>query len=150
MSAGGAAHRGGPRSKGSNTVDMKIELVPLPVADVDRAKRFYVDKVGFREDVDVEPAEGVRVVQLTPPGSACSISLSTGLPHISSMVPGTVHGVHLVVADITKARAELAQQGVDLSDIEDVGGGVKYAWFSDPDGNTLTLQEMAWRTGSAF
>lgn len=131
-------------------MEMKIELVPLPVSDVDRAKRFYIDQVGCSEDVDVQPADGVRVVQLTPPGSACSISLSTGLPHISTMVPGTVHGVHLVVADIDTARAELAKQGVDVSDIQDVGGGVKYAWFHDPDGNTLTLQEMAWRTGDAF
>ncbi|MBA2558321.1 MAG: VOC family protein, partial [Propionibacteriales bacterium] len=114
------------------------------------AKHFYVDQVGFTEDVDVQPAEGVRVVQLTPPGSACSISLSTGLPHISTMAPGTVHGLHLVVADIGAARSELADKGVDVSDIEDVGGGVKYAWFHDPDGNTLTLQEMAWRTGDAF
>lgn len=131
-------------------MDMKLELVPLPVTDVDRAKRFYVDQVGFSEDVDVQPAEGVRVVQLTPPGSACSISLSTGLPHISTMVPGTVHGLHLVVADILKSRAELTERGVDVSRIEDVGGGVKYAWFHDPDGNTLTLQEMSWRTGDAF
>jgi predicted enzyme related to lactoylglutathione lyase len=131
-------------------MDMKIELVPLPVADVDRAKRFYIDQVGFREDVDVQPAEGVRVVQLTPPGSACSVSLSTGLPHISTMVPGSVHGLHLVVADIESSRAELSGKGVDVSEIEDVGGGVKYAWFHDPDGNALTLQEMPWRTGDAF
>ncbi len=131
-------------------MDMKLELVPLPVTDVDRAKHFYVDQVGFTEDVDVMPAEGVRVVQLTPPGSACSISLSTGLPHISTMVPVMLHGLHLVVADIDKSRAELTERGVDVSHIEDVGGGVKYAWFNDPDGNTLTLQEMAWRTGDAF
>jgi predicted enzyme related to lactoylglutathione lyase len=131
-------------------MDMKVELVPLPVADVERAKRFYIDQVGCNEDVDVQPAEGVRVVQLTPPGSACSLSLSTGLPHISTMLPGTLHGLHLVVGDIAQARAELVQRGVDVSDITDVGGGVKYAWFCDPDGNTLTLQEMGWRTGDNF
>ncbi len=129
---------------------MKLELVPLPVSDVDRAKAFYVDQVGFVEDVDVEPADGVRVVQLTSPGSACSLSLSAGLPHISDMAPGTVHGVHLVVPDIDRARLELMDRGVDISEVDDVGGGVKYAWFHDPDGNTLTLQEMAWRTGDQF
>lgn len=131
-------------------MDMKLELVPVPVADVDRAKSFYVDLLGFVEDVDVQPAPGVRVVQLTPPGSACSVSLSEGLPHISEMTPGTVHGVHLVVSDIEQARAELAGNGVDVGPVTDVGGGVRYAWFQDPDGNTLTLQEMAWRTGDAF
>lgn len=129
---------------------MKLELVPLPVADVDRAKAFYLDRLGFIEDVDVRPAPGVRVVQLTPPGSACSVSLSEGLPNISDMSPGTVHGLHLVVSDIDQARQELADRGVDIGPVTDVGGGVRYAWFRDPDGNTLTLQEMPWRTGAAF
>ena len=129
---------------------MKLELVPLPVADVDRAKAFYLDVLGFVEDVDVRPAPGVRVVQLTPPGSACSLSLSTGLPRISGMAPGTVQGLHLVVDDIAAARAELVGRGVEVSEVEDVGGGVLYAWFSDPDGNSLTLQQMPWRTGDAF
>ncbi len=128
-------------------MDMKLELVPMPVTDVDRAKAFYVDEVGFVEDVDVRPTEGMRVVQLTPPGSACSIVMGTGMPQISDMAPGSVHGLHLVVADIEQARAELAARGVEISGVQDVGGGVKYAWFSDPDGNSLTLQEMAWRTG---
>lgn len=131
-------------------MDMKLELVPLPVADVDRAKAFYVDQLGFVEDVDVAPAPGVRVVQLTPPGSSCSISLTTGLPQLSSMPPGAVKGLHLVVDDIERARAELVERGVDVSAVEDVGGGVTYAWLADPDGNTLTLQQMAWRTGEAF
>ncbi|MCW2619902.1 MAG: glyoxalase [Modestobacter sp.] len=131
-------------------MDMKLELVPMPVTDVDRAKAFYVDKLGFTEDVDVRPTEGMRVVQLTPPGSACSIVIGTGMPQISDMAPGSVRGVHLVVADIEKARAELAARGVEISDVQDVGGGVKYAWFSDPDGNSLTLQEMPWRTGQNF
>lgn len=131
-------------------MDMKLELVPLPVADVDRAKRFYVDQLGFVEDVDVRPADGVQVVQLTPPGSACSVIIGTGLPHISDMTPGTVQGVHLVVNDINASRADLVARGIDVSPVEDVGGGVQYAWFRDPDGNTLTLQEMPWRTGDNF
>ena len=128
---------------------MKLELVPVPVTDVDRARAFYVEQLGFVEDVDVRPAEGVRVVQLTPPGSACSIGLGTGLPAYDAP-PGGVKALHLVVADIEQARADLVARGVVVGDIEDVGGGVKYAGFSDPDGNTLTLQEMPWRTGEAF
>ena len=128
-------------------MDMKLELVPVPVADLDRARAFYTDRVGFAVDVDVRPAEGVRIVQLSPPGSACSIVLSTGLPEISDMAPGTIKGLHLVVGDIETARDELIDRGVDVAAIDDVGGGVRYARFADPDGNTMTLQEMAWRTG---
>lgn len=132
-------------------MDMKLELVPIPVTDIDRAKAFYVDEVGFVPDVDVTPADGIRVVQLTPPGSACSIVLSMGLPALSEMQPGTVKGLHLVVCDIAAARSELIERGVDVSEVDDSsGGGVKYAWFTDPDGNTLVLQEMSWRTGDAF
>ncbi|MEX5718063.1 VOC family protein [Geodermatophilus maliterrae] len=129
---------------------MKLELVPVPVTDVDRAKAFYVDRLGFVEDVDVRPADGVRVVQLTPPGSACSIGMGTGLPAYEDMAPGTLRGLHLVVADIEQARADLVGRGVDVGEVVDVGGGVRYAWITDPDGNTLILQEMAWRTGDAF
>ncbi|MGY1609461.1 MULTISPECIES: VOC family protein [unclassified Geodermatophilus] len=129
---------------------MKLELVPVPVADVDRAKAFYVERLGFVEDVDVTPAEGVRVVQLTPPGSACSIGMGTGLPAYDDVAPGSVRGLHLVVADIERARADLVARGTDVGEVVDVGGGVRYAWITDPDGNTLTLQEMAWRTGEAF
>jgi predicted enzyme related to lactoylglutathione lyase len=131
-------------------MDMKLELVPMPVTDIDRAKRFYVDMVGFNEDLDVQPTEGMRIVQLTPTGSACSIVLSTGLPALADMAPGTIKGLHLVVSDINHAREELVSRGVDVGEIDDsAGGGVKYAHFSDPDGNTLVLQEMAWRTGDA-
>ncbi|MGI8521759.1 MAG: VOC family protein [Nocardioides sp.] len=129
---------------------MKLELVPIPVADVDRAKVFYTEKLGFIEDVDVSPTDGMRVVQLTPPASACSIVIGTGLQGISEMPPGAVKGLHLVVDDIARARTELIERGVEISDIDDVGGGVKYAWFTDPDGNSLVLQEMAWRTGDKF
>jgi predicted enzyme related to lactoylglutathione lyase len=131
-------------------MEMKLELVPIPVADVDRAKAFYVERLGFAEDVDVRPADGVRVVQLTPPGSACSIGMGTGLPAYDEMAPGAIKGLHLVVADIEQARADLLERGVDVEEVVDVGGGVKYAWLTDPDGNTLTLQEMAWRTGDSF
>jgi catechol 2,3-dioxygenase-like lactoylglutathione lyase family enzyme len=131
-------------------MQMKLELVILPVADVDRSKAFYRDVLGFTEDVDVRPADGVRVVQLTPPGSACSIGIGTGLPVYTEVPAGSVKGLHLVVDDIEKVHEELAGRGLAIGEIQDVGGGVRYAWFSDPDGNSLTLQEMAWRTGDAF
>jgi len=131
-------------------MDMKLELVPVPVTDVDTAKTFYTEKVGFIVDVDVRPFEGMRVVQLTPPGSACSIVIGTGLNDISDMTPGTQKGLHLVVPDIDKARAELIGRGVAVGEVQDVGGGVKYAWFADPDGNSMVLQEMGWRTGENF
>lgn len=131
-------------------MNMKLELIPIPVSDVDRAKAFYVEKLGFVEDVDVRPAEGVRVVQLTPPGSACSIGLGTGMPVYDDRIPGTVKALHLVVADIEKTRDHLLGRGTDVGEIVDVGGGVKFASLSDPDGNTLTLQEMAWRTGEKY
>jgi len=130
-------------------MDMKLELVPIPVADVDRAKAFYTEQLGFVVDVDVSPVDGVRVVQLTPPGSACSIGIGTGVPAYEG-TPGTVRGLHLVVTDIEAARAELIGRGVDVGEIQDVGRGVKYAGFEDPDGNSLTLQVMPWRTGDAF
>jgi predicted enzyme related to lactoylglutathione lyase len=131
-------------------MDMKLELVPVPVTDVDRAKAFYIDKAGFVLDVDVRPVAGMRVVQLTPPGSACSILIGTGLDDISDMAPGSLKGLHLVVSDIDSARAELIERGVSVGDVVDVGGGVRYAWFADPDGNSMVLQEMAWRTGDAY
>jgi catechol 2,3-dioxygenase-like lactoylglutathione lyase family enzyme len=120
-----------------------LELIPVPVSDIDRAKSFYADRAGFQVDVDVRPADGVRIVQLTPPGSACSIALTTGLPALD-MPAGTVRGLHLVVADIERARAALLERGVDVAPVEDAGG-VSYAGFADPDGNTWTLQHMPWR-----
>jgi catechol 2,3-dioxygenase-like lactoylglutathione lyase family enzyme len=122
-------------------MDMKLELVPVPVADVDRAKAFYVEKVGFHLDLDVQPGNGVRVVQLTPPGSACSIVIGTGMDEITDMQAGLVKGLHLVVADINKAREELAGRGVEVGRVDDLGG-IKYVRFSDPDGNSWLLQEM--------
>lgn len=127
-------------------MEMKLELVPLPVADVDRAKAFYVEKVGFHVDVDVQPGNGMRVVQLTPPGSACSIVIGTGLGEISDMRPGTVKALHLVVADVNKAREMLASRGVEVSEVDEHPQGIKYVYFADPDGNTWALQEMPWRS----
>src|SRR3569833_4404198 len=119
---------------------MKLELVPIPVSDVDRAKAFYAEKLGFSVDVDVRPADGVRVVQLTPPGSACSIGFGTGLP-VYQAQPGSIRGLHLVVADIEASRAELVDRGLEVGEVTDVGGGVRYAAIEDPDGNSWTLQE---------
>jgi catechol 2,3-dioxygenase-like lactoylglutathione lyase family enzyme len=127
-------------------MDMKLELVPVPVADVDRAKAFYVDKLGFVADHDTRFGDTVRVLQLTPPGSACSIVMGTGLPEISDMKPGSLKGLHLVVADAARARDELAGRGVEVGEIEEHGRGVKFVHFRDPDGNLWMLQEMPWRS----
>ena len=130
-------------------MQMKLELVPLPVTDVDRAIAFYTDKLGFKKDFDVRPSEGVRVVQLTPEGSGCSVGFGTGLD-VYAGEPGSVRGLHLVVEDITQTRAELIGRGVEVGEIHDFGGGVRGANFADPDGNTLELQEMEWRKGAKF
>ena len=135
--------------KGMTAMQMKIELIPLPVSDVDRAIAFYADRLGWRKDVDVQPAEGVRVVQLTPEGSTCSVGFGTGLD-VYAGEPGSVRGLHLVVDDLAEARADLVRRGVEISEIHDFGGGVRGANFADPDGNTLELQEMEWRKGEAF
>jgi catechol 2,3-dioxygenase-like lactoylglutathione lyase family enzyme len=127
-------------------MDMKLELVPIPVSDIDRAKAFYVDKVGFNLDFDVQPGNGMHLIQLTPPGSACSILLSTGIPEIAQMSPGSVKALHLVVGDVGKARAALIERGIEMGQIEDHGGGVKSVSFSDPDGNSWEFQEMSWRS----
>jgi catechol 2,3-dioxygenase-like lactoylglutathione lyase family enzyme len=133
-------------------VDWKLELVILPVSDVDQALAFYTEKVGFSLDVDHRAGDSFRVVQMTPPGSACSISVGTG---ITDAVPGSVRGLHLVVSDIEAACAELAGRGVDVSGVIHFGAagsqpgrhpeGIDYgsfAYFSDPDGNSWALQEV--------
>jgi predicted enzyme related to lactoylglutathione lyase len=130
-------------------MQMKVELIPLPVSDVDRSIAFYTDKLGFMKDFDVQPSEGVRVVQFTPEGSGCSIGFGTGLD-VYKGEPGSVRGIHLAVEDIAAARAELVDRGVEVGEIHDFGGGVKGADFADPDGNTFELQEMAWRKGAKF
>lgn len=130
-------------------MQMKLEMVPLPVADVDRSIAFYSDKLGFRQDFDVQPAEGVRVVQFTPEGSGCSVGFGTGL-EVFAGEPGSIRGLHLAVEDIDAARAELLGRGVEVGEIQDFGGGVRGADFTDPDGNGFELQEMAWRRGAEF
>ena len=119
-------------------MDWKIELVAIPVTDVDRAKAFYVDQVGFHADHDYQVSETLRFVQLTPPGSACSIVMGTG---ITDMAPGSQKGVQVVVADAEAARAQLLTQGVAASEV-DVQPWGSFVTFSDPDGNRWTLQQV--------
>ena len=119
-------------------MEMRIELVPIPVTDVDRAKSFYVDKVGFHEDHDHVVSPELRFVQLTPPGSACSVVMGVG---ITDMPPGSQRGVQMVVADADAARKELAERGVEVSDVDDQAWG-RFVYFADPDGNTWTLQQI--------
>nr|WP_300145183.1 glyoxalase superfamily protein [Propionicimonas sp.] len=123
-------------------MDWKIELVAVPVTDVDRAKSFYVDQVGFNADHDHRVNENLRFVQLTPPGSACSIVIGEG---ITEMRPGSQQGIQVVVADAEAARAALVANGVDASDVEDQPWG-RFVFFKDPDGNGWALQQLpAWR-----
>jgi catechol 2,3-dioxygenase-like lactoylglutathione lyase family enzyme len=123
-------------------MDWKIELVAIPVTDVDRAKAFYVDQVGFNADHDYQVNESLRFVQLTPPGSACSIVMGTG---ITEMPPGSQKGVQVVVADVAAAREQLVSKGVEASEI-DVQPWGSFVRFSDPDGNTWSLQQLPeWR-----
>src|SRR3984885_9029839 len=123
--------------------EMRLELVPVPVSDVDRAKAFY-EQAGFGNLHDTQVTETMRVVQLTPPGSSCAIVFGTGMGPITDMVPGSVKGLHLVVDDMAATRAALTERGVELSDIDDMGG-VLYSYFSDPDGNMWALQQ--WPAG---
>lgn len=119
-------------------MDMRLELVPLVSRDVDQSKAFYSDRVGFVVDHDVEPGNGMRVVQLTPPGSACSIVIGVG---IGDPQAAPVRGLHLVVDDLAAVRRELIDNGVEVSPVSDLGG-VRYAYFSDPDGNSWALQQI--------
>jgi catechol 2,3-dioxygenase-like lactoylglutathione lyase family enzyme len=119
-------------------MDMKIELVAIPVADTDRAIDFYVNRVGFTLDHDVKVSEDLRFVQLTPPGSACSIVLGEG---ITEMPPGSQKGVQMVVVDAQTAHDDLGRRGVDVSDVQVMDWG-SFVFFSDPDGNTWALQEL--------
>jgi catechol 2,3-dioxygenase-like lactoylglutathione lyase family enzyme len=119
-------------------MDMKIELVAIPVTDVDRAKSFYVDQVGFHADHDHQVNPELRFVQLTPPGSACSIVMGVG---ITEMAPGSQKGVQMVVADAQACRDQLIANGVDASRVDEQPWG-KFVFFADPDGNTWALQEL--------
>ena len=123
--------------------EMKLELVPIPVTDVDNSLAFYEKTVGFYLDHDVRPGNGMRIVQLTPPGSACSIVFGTGMGE--SGTPGSVKNLHLVVDNISETHKQLASRGLKLSDIHDMGG-VKYSYFSDLDGNSWALQEITARS----
>ncbi len=117
---------------------MKLELVPVPVSDVERAKSFYVERVGFNLDHDHQLGGGVRFVQLTPPGSACSIVIGT---KITPSAPGSAQGMLLVVSDIEAARAALADRGVEITEVRDEPWGSRHAYFNDPDGNSWQLQQ---------
>lgn len=119
-------------------MDWKLELVGVPVSDVDRAKAFYVDKVGFHADYDERVSDELRFVQLTPPGSACSIAMGEG---IVPSPPGSVKGLQLVVPDIREARAALAERGVEVSDVQDFPWG-SFVYFGDPDGNAWAVQQI--------
>jgi len=126
------------RPVGSAAMDWKIELIGIPVADVDRAKAFYTDKAGFNADHDHQVNDDLRFVQLTPPGSACSITIGTG---VVDTPPGSVQGMQMVVTDIEAAHQELSGRGVEVSDIQDFPWG-RFVFFSDPDGNGWAVQEI--------
>jgi catechol 2,3-dioxygenase-like lactoylglutathione lyase family enzyme len=117
-------------------MEMRLEVVQVPVADVDLSKSFYMEKMGFVLDHDVEHIPGMRVVQLTPPGSAASIVIGTGM---TGMTPGSLEGLQLVVPDMDTTRAELLGRGADISEVQDMGG-VQFAHFADPDGNRWVIQ----------
>jgi len=119
-------------------MDWKLELVAIPVSDVDRAKSFYTEKVGFNADHDHRVSDEIRFVQLTPPGSACSIALGTG---IITTPPGSIQGLQLVVSDIGAARAELVERGVEVSEVQNFDWG-SFVFFSDPDGNGWSVQQL--------
>ena len=120
-------------------MEWKLELVAVPVSDVDRAKSFYVDQVGFNPDHDHKVSEEIRFIQLTPPGSACSITFGNG---ITDAEPGSVKGLQMVVPDIQRARSELAERGVEVSEVQDFPWG-SFVFFSDPDGNAWAVQQLA-------
>lgn len=126
-------------------MDMKLELMTVPVSDVDRAKRFYTEKIGFNADHDHQVNADLRFVQLTPPGSACSIAIGTGL---TTMTPGSLEGLQMVVTDIEAVHTQLQERGVEVSDIQDMPWG-SFVFFSDPDGNRWALQQITPRTGKA-
>ena len=119
-------------------MDWKLELVAIPVSDVDRAKEFYVEKAGFNADHDHNVSDEVRFVQLTPPGSACSITIGKG---VTDAQPGSVQGMQMVVPDIEAAHAELAERGVDVSEVQDFPWG-SFVFFADPDGNKWAVQQI--------
>jgi predicted enzyme related to lactoylglutathione lyase len=136
--AGGSGHGTVEPRRYTAVMDWKLELVNVPVSDVDRAKAFYAEQVGFHLDNDVTVSDEVRFIQLTPPGSACSISMGKGL---TDGEPGSVRGLQLVVDDVHAARAELLERGVEVSEV-DVQPWGSFVFFSDPDGNTWAVQQI--------
>jgi predicted enzyme related to lactoylglutathione lyase len=129
------------RREEDEVMDWKLELVQVPVSNVDRAKAFYTEKAGFTADQDATVSEEIRFVQLTPPGSACSIAIGKGL---TDMSPGAVQGLQVVVADIGPARAELVDRGVNVTEVQEFPWG-SFVYFSDPDGNGWALQQLTAR-----
>jgi catechol 2,3-dioxygenase-like lactoylglutathione lyase family enzyme len=132
-------------------MDWKLEVVVVPVTDIDRAKSFYVDRLGFHLDVDTRPTETMRVVQMTPPGSACSVTIGPVLMKPDA-VPGTGASLQLVVHDIKAARAQLLQRGIEVSEIQELDprDGGRFVFFSDPDGNSWAVQEIRSRVGASL
>jgi catechol 2,3-dioxygenase-like lactoylglutathione lyase family enzyme len=122
-------------------MDLKLELIPVPVSDVDQAKKFYTEHAGFVADHDHQVNDDLRFVQLTPPGSACSISIGTG---ITEMAAGSMRGLQLVVADIEQAKAEFEARGLEVGEIQDYPWG-RFVFFADPDGNTWAVQGIVAR-----
>jgi catechol 2,3-dioxygenase-like lactoylglutathione lyase family enzyme len=135
---GAGLHRLPTVATKDDAMDWKLELVAVPVSDVDRAKAFYTDKVGFNADHDHRVSDELRFVQLTPPGSACSIALGIG---IADTPPGSAAGLQLVVSDINAARGELAQRGVEVSEVQEFPWG-SFVFFQDPDGNRWSVQQL--------
>ncbi len=117
----------------------RIELITLPVTDVERAKAFYLEKAGFDLDFDLTPSEGVRAVGVRPPGSGCAVLFGDG---VTDRQPGSIEGIHLVVDDIHATRGELIERGVGVSEVQFMGPGVAMAYFQDPDGNSWALREV--------
>src|SRR6266566_3279630 len=138
----GYAHRVRRLHERMTLMDWKLELVAVPVSDVDRAKAFYTEKAGFNADHDHTVSDEVRFVQLTPPGSACSIALGTG---IVDAPPGSVQGLQLVVSDVHAARAELVERGVEVGEVQEFPWG-SFVFFSDPDGNGWAVQQLPVRS----
>jgi predicted enzyme related to lactoylglutathione lyase len=125
-------------AESTSQIEWRLELIQVPVSDIDRAKAFYADQAGFVADHDHQVSDELRFVQLTPPGSACSISLTSGA---HQMAPGSLEGLQLVVADVEKARAELLGRGVEVGDVQEFPWG-RFVFFADPDGNRWAVQQI--------
>jgi catechol 2,3-dioxygenase-like lactoylglutathione lyase family enzyme len=145
----GRERQQGAATEGTTVMDWKLEVVVVPVTDIDRAKSFYIDKLGFRLDADTRPTPAMRVVHMTPPGSACSVVIGPVVVPADA-APGPGASMQLVVTDIEAARAQLTGRGVEASEIQtlDPRDGGKFVFFSDPDGNNWAIQEIRERVGA--